>query len=359
MENCKICGKEFKSAMSLANHIRLTHKISCQEYYDRYFKIITDGICENCGKPTKFVNIITGYKKVCSIKCAMPGRAKRNIEKYGYSSNFSNPNINVLSHSDSANEKRRKTMLKKYGVDTYTKTNDFKQKSIEYKKAHKNEIKEKQKQTMLEKYGVEHIFQTESCKLRSQQATNTPEVKAKVKQTTLERYGVECVFNLPEVQEKAQRNSRTKEALRKRTISRQVHINEISYKSEQTKRKNGNKSKLELYFEQLCIDHNIEFISEYYTDKRYPFLCDYYLPKTDQFIEIFGGWFHNDHLYGTDINDNIVLEKWKEKAKSSKAYKYAIDIWSNKDLQKVKCATDNKLNFTILWSKDDINKFFD
>ena len=53
--NCRECGKEFKTAYALAEHLRSAHQIQMQEYYDKYFNDGTEGKCECCGKPTKFI----------------------------------------------------------------------------------------------------------------------------------------------------------------------------------------------------------------------------------------------------------------------------------------------------------------
>ena len=358
MYSCKICNKEFKSRMSIMNHIMRTHHYTGQQYYDEFFKKENDGFCENCGKPTKFLNIDDGYANCCCIKCAMPGRAKRNLEKHGYISNFHNPEINKLSHSKEAEAKRKKTMNKKYNVDYYTSTKDCREKSITYIKEHKDEIIEKTKKTNKEKYDVEFGFLQKEAIEKNKIASHTKEANEKRKNTTKKHYGVDCIFKLEELKEKSQINSHTKEALAKRTKSRESHINEISYKSEQTKRKKGRYSKLEQLFEKLCNDNNIECIDNYYLDERYPYLCDFYLPKYDYFVEIFGGWFHSDHIYGTKENDEIVLNEWKEKLKTNKNYSHAINTWSIKDVEKVNCAKAQNLNFIILWNDNDITNFF-
>ena len=70
MLECKICNNNYKNYIALANHIRITHNISSQEYYDLFFKQENDGKCEICGKLTKFRRLSNGYNKFCSNKCA-------------------------------------------------------------------------------------------------------------------------------------------------------------------------------------------------------------------------------------------------------------------------------------------------
>jgi len=44
MIKCEICGREFELNRSLSSHV-ITHKITIQEYYDKYFKTPEEGIC--------------------------------------------------------------------------------------------------------------------------------------------------------------------------------------------------------------------------------------------------------------------------------------------------------------------------
>ena len=70
----------------------------------------------------------------------------------------------------------------------------------------------KQKETMLKKYGVEHPTQSEEIKIKIKKGfiekygvdnpSKTIAVKNKMKQTNLERYGVEYLVHDPEMKEK-------------------------------------------------------------------------------------------------------------------------------------------------------------
>ncbi len=346
MYTCEICNSTYKSRKSIMNHIIRTHHYTGQQYYDEFYKQEQEGFCENCKQPTKFLNIEDGYAKCCSIKCAMPGRAKRNIEKYGYPDNFHNPNIVKLSHSKEANNKREQTMLDRYGETSYTKTKDFKAKLLEYQKQNSKSMSKHRKQTMIDKYGVDSNFKRPEVMDKLKIASHTEEANAKRKQTTLKHYGVDCVFKLPEVQEKAQKNSHTPEAVAKIHANRDYR--QIAIATAKTKKKNGNKSTLELAFEDHCKKKNIDFIAEY-SDDRYPFPCDYYLPDLDCFVEIHGSWVHTDHIYNK-IKDKDLYNLWKKKSKTSNYYASALRTGKQKDPEKRKTAKKNNLNYVILWN---------
>jgi len=142
---CKICKREFKNFTSLRNHIK-THKISSEGFYDKFLKKENEGMCSECGKETKFIDLGKGYHKFCSYKCSSNSKEVKEkkketcIEKYG----VENP-----SQSEEIKEKIKETCLEKYGTENPSQNEG---------------VKEKIKQTMLEKYGVEHPSQTQEFK---------------------------------------------------------------------------------------------------------------------------------------------------------------------------------------------------
>ena len=98
---CEICGREFNTSRGLGGHIRHIHNISRREYYDKYLKQPSDGICVVCGKPTSWDKI--SYKTTCSIQCAArnPQRQekirKTNLARYGVENTYSIPQIHQRS----------------------------------------------------------------------------------------------------------------------------------------------------------------------------------------------------------------------------------------------------------------------
>lgn len=72
--DCKICGKEFKGQISLGIHLSKHHKIDSIVYYDTYIKSENEGLCENCGRPTKFDRNLHRYRKYCTRKCSAEKR---------------------------------------------------------------------------------------------------------------------------------------------------------------------------------------------------------------------------------------------------------------------------------------------
>lgn len=93
-----------------------------------------------------------------------------------------------------------------------------------------------------------------------------------------------------------------------------------------------------------------------YIDKeRYPFHCDFYIKELDLFIELNAHWTHGGKPFDPSDQDCLnQLNNWEQKSKNSNFYKIAIDVWTNKDVEKLRVAKTNNLNYKILFSFDEI-----
>lgn len=166
------------------------------------------------------------------------------------------------------------------------------------------------------------------------------------------KYGEEYinVYQVPEIKEKIVRIS-----LERYNTPNPGNSRKARQKAAITMRGNDNNSRWEDILEQYFIDNNIVYKKQY-SDDRYPFPCDFYLPDSDTFIEINGYWSHNDHFYDSNNpNDVEILAKWIEKAnKGHKQYANAVQVWSYRDVIKREHAVKNSLNFIVLWTYQDL-----
>lgn len=122
---CKICNREFKTARALSYHVHFAHNINSKEYYDKFLKIETDGICAYCGKQTPFLGLADGYQKYCCAKCGGIGSSKQGKE----------------------------TMLKKYGKKGISNAKATSERYKNYDEAQKKAIISKGQQTRIKHYG--------------------------------------------------------------------------------------------------------------------------------------------------------------------------------------------------------------
>lgn len=128
------------------------------------------------------------------------------------------------------------------------------------------------------------------------------------------------------------------------------HIHELG---DNTKRKNNtfnaSTPENEMY-KYLCETYQKENVFRNYKCERYPFRCDFYIKSIDKFIELNLHWTHGFQPY--DENNEfckLQLKEWQEKAKTSQFYAEAIKTWTVRDVEKLKIAKQNKLNYEVIY----------
>ena len=99
----------------------------------------------------------------------------------------------MVKHTDykARTESMKSTCFEKYGVDSFSKTNEFREiaRHIYDDEEKKENAQIKRKQTCLEKYNAEHPSQVD-------------EVKNRYKETCMEKYGVEYALQSDEIRQK-------------------------------------------------------------------------------------------------------------------------------------------------------------
>lgn len=338
---CQICNKEYISAKALSSHIRQCHKISSKEYYDTYIRKENEGICLICRRPTKFANLSIGYRNYCCIKCVY---SDAEVHKRAANSFKQNP-LN--------SEKARQNMIK-YNQSELGRQNSSKvAKRINPRIMRQNHKKyDKTDWCTRCQANTKHIIGIGCMSCYNKSDSHKESIIRRIK----ERYGEEYinVYQVPEIKEKIVRTS-----LERYNTTNPGNSREARIKANYTMRNSGNGSSCEDMFEQYLIDNKINYKKQYKSEK-YPFLCDFYLVDSDLYIELNIYWSHNDHYFDNSNKDDIkTLELWKQKAKEGhKQYQNAINVWTNKDLQKRQTAIDNNLNYVVLWTVEEIKEFF-
>ncbi len=154
--------------------------------------------CPVCGKIPAFS---TGkFLTYCSKRCAQLDKEKF-LKKYGVEHHLK---------SKETKEKRRKTVLEKYGVDNIGKITRDKAKETTLKRygvdnyTKTEEYKRKAQETSLRKYGTSHPMQNPEIKRKLQNRLEKIRdvIIEKQRQTFLEKYGVNSPMEIPSVKEK-------------------------------------------------------------------------------------------------------------------------------------------------------------
>ena len=116
--------KKYYSKMGIVRIIK-KFGIDPKDYYDKHFKLDTEGICLNCEKSTKFTKF--SYYKFCNTKCS--AQYNKNTEKLWKNSSEDEKktyidkmlNSRYLNTSKEDVEKKRvETLLKNTGFDSYS-----------------------------------------------------------------------------------------------------------------------------------------------------------------------------------------------------------------------------------------------
>ena len=234
-------------------------------------------------------------------------------ERYG-NENYNNP------------IKNKQTCIEKYGVDSYSKTHEF---------------IEKTKATNQKNFGADFVMQSEKgMKL--------------YRQSMLETYGVEWPSQTDEYKAKW----KNKDFVERR-----------QQKMYMTKRKNGTfkTSKPEdASYALLCEVFEKDDVERQHKDDKYPFLCDFYIKSKDLYVECNYHWTHGSHQFDpNDSNDQAMLRQWRQKSDEKKKecnkknlYDNAIYVWTQLDVKKKNVAMKNKLNYLCFWNIDDFNRYF-
>lgn len=268
--------------------------------------------CDKCGEidKTQVLNFIPKYMEHDFI-CKLCKRKETTIEKYGCENVFQN---------DKIKEKSKNKIIKKYGVENISQSKD---------------IKKKKKETCLKNYGVEVPQQSKK-------------IQEKTKKTCKKKYGYESIFQTEEFKKKARKTNKIKYGVEIPSKNKNIYK-----KIQETKRKNGtlNSSKIEDNVYEILNLEFPEILRSYRDEKRYPYLCDFYVPYYDLFIELHAHSSHGNEPF--DKNNKYHLEKveqWKDK--KSEFYNNAITTWTVRDVEKFNIAKENNLNILFIYSSN-------
>ena len=386
--------------------------------YEIYYRLKNNlkkrPVCIICGKPVKYTS--GHYAKFCSKECQYSDLGKKitkeikiksNLEKYGVEHTSQLKDVTdkrTKSRADHVNkiqqhvreslykkygaydvmhiphilQKIKDTNLKKFGVE-FPLQQLKKENSEIYQKISQTcinkfgvdsplknkEVREKIKQTNIQKYGVDNLFKNDIIKEKIKQ-TNIQKygvdylfksniIKEKIKQTNIQKYGVDNPLKNKEIREKIKQTN-----IQKYGVDNPLKNKEI-WKKSQDNRQISSKSKLENNFlNYLKLKYESDDIITQYKSKEYPYYCDFYIKSINLYIEIQGHWTHNDHPFDiNNLNDQLIMNKWRTKSLSDKYYKNALNTWTIKDVEKRNTAIQNNLNYLEIFGKTDLNKYID
>jgi hypothetical protein len=199
-------------------------------------KIKITAICEICFSE----NIIMYSKYLINKKrnnkgyyscfnCKNIEKEKTCISKYGVKS-YSMTDEYKKSESikwkgiQKGSEKGKKTMIEKYGVDSFFKTEQMKEMNRKWMSS--NEFKLKSKKSMMDRYGVDHFSKSDLFKLKIESIKNI--IITKTKETLITKYGVDWISKINFVKEGKKINKNKIESKRIQTCIEKYGVDNIS-----------------------------------------------------------------------------------------------------------------------------------
>ena len=297
----------------------------------------------------------------CCVKCNNVKVRKTNLERYGVICNSqlkSNKKmVKEKWQSKTEDEKnlivnnRKETCLEKYGVDTYTKTDEFKIKSKEKwlekygfeNPSYSEIVREKRVKTKLKNFGFINNSQTEewkdgideiwknkpkeeidrilenrriTCNLKynKDSYSQTDEYKIRFKNTCIERYGVESPMQSVIIFNKQQKSG---------LKTKKYDNTELSYQG------TYELDFLEKYHDRLKIE-KINPIQYFLNENSHYYHPDFYLPEYNLIIEV-----KSSYTYNYDLDKNLAKKEYS--IKSGYNFMFIID----KDYTDLNCILEN------------------
>lgn len=240
-------------------------------------------------------------------------------------------------------EKQKAVIADQYGVENIFQTLEPCMRSAD--------VREKRRQTMLSRYGVEHPNQNEAIKARMMK-TQT--------RTNLERYGTEFPMQCPEIAAKSAQQ-RQETMLQKYGAPNSVQIPEIRNRIFESRKRNGtlNCSQGEDVLYELLVAYfgKDDVFRNRCVDGRYPYHVDFYIESRDLFIELNGDKCHYTHWFDPNNEQDVqVLAAWnsnmirleRDSGKPSR-YRSYIKTWTVTDVAKRQAAKAASLNYLVFW----------
>ena len=298
------------------------HKAEDPEFLSRKMQKTASTKIKNGHSPTwnnseKAQQTIESYLKDDPDWCKKRTQRGKQTKKERYGDeNYNNP------------LKNKETCIRKYGVDSFSKTQEF---------------IEKTKATNQKNFGADFVMQSESG-------------MQLYKQSMLATYGVEWPSQTDEYKARWKTD---KEFVEKR-----------QQKMYATKRKNGtfksSKPEDESY-RLLCEVFGEDDVERQHKDEKYPFLCDFYIKSIELYIECNYHWTHGSHAFDSNNSDDLKqVDFWRQRSNEKKAcnagntcnmYDNAIYVWTCLDVRKRKLASSNKLNYIAFWDISQLAEY--
>lgn len=249
--------------------------------------------------------------------------------------------------NEERNKSNHKTIKERYGVNYSTQISEMQKKSLQTNRERRGvdyptqspEIREKVRHSVQRAYGVDNVFQSEKIKAKSRDtmereygapsAMQVPEIRERAKKTNIEKYGVENSFQIvdhvqagmvknygvmspmqdPEILRRAEETNIQRYGFRRPAQNPEIRkaLSEL-HKTDTVKLKKHLANKRRGHFESseeenAFLAHLREIDPSTKPHRLHPILkhvMDYYMPKTDLWVQYDGEYWHGKNGIPTD-----------------------------------------------------------
>lgn len=198
-------------------------------------------------------------------------------------------------------------------------------------------------QTVRDRYGVGTVLQSQEVLDKIADDRHSGKLAQKASETKADRYGDPHYNNIE------------KQRITKMERYNDPYFNNME-KMYQTKREhktfNTSKPEEELYLELKKL-YGFDDVIQQYSDPRYPYQCDFYIPSEDLFIELNYHQSHGLHPFNPNNQEDVELvNSWREKQNidgPKNQYWGYEKVFTKTDPEKLNCAIKNKLNYLVIY----------
>lgn len=167
-----------------------------------------------------------------------------------------------------------------------------------------------------------------------------------------EKYGYEYPWQNQTVKDRLK-----KSLLEKYKVDNIAKLDFIKVREHETKKKNNSygKSKIEDKIYNLLTEKFGDVYRQYISEK-YPFACDFYIPKIDTYIEYQGYWSHGNEPFVYTEKQKEIINLWE--SKNTNHYKNAVYVWTIRDPLKRKTAKNNNLKWLEFFNMEQFMQWY-
>lgn len=202
---------------------------------------------------------------------------------------------------------------------------------------------ENTRKTVIDRYGVGTVLQSKQVLDKIVDDRHSGKLAQKAADTKAQRYDDPHYNNM-------EKNRQTK--LQRYNDPYYNNMEKMYRTKKEHKTYNTSRPEEDLYLELKKL-YGVDDVIRQYSDHRYPYQCDFYIPSEDLFIELNYHQSHGEHPFNPDNQKDIdLINYWRDRQNlegpHNQYWKYE-ETFTKTDPEKLNCAIKNKLNYLVIY----------